>query len=270
MSTSQTSIGESVAAHLPKLRRYARALTGDQTRGDTFVAALLETLIAEPSALDPGRDPRVALYAAFQRLWSASDTDAGAPEDHGGDDPEAVTRERLSRLTPRSRQALLLIEVEGFDQSETAQILDVSEQEVETLTRSALTNLREQTRARVLIIEDEPIIAMDIEALVAEAGHEVTAVVDTRDAAVEAAERMPPDLVLADIALADGSNGVEAAHDILAEMPTAVIFITAYPERLLTGARPEPTFLISKPFRPETLHAAMSQALFFRETAEVA
>ena len=270
MVSADMSVSDAVATHLPKLRRYARALTGDQTRGDTYVAALLETLIAEPGALDPGRDPRVALYAAFQRLLNASDPDAGAPEENSGADREAVARERLNRLTPRSRQALLLIEVEGFDQGETARILGVSEQEVETLSREALDNLRKQTRARVLIIEDEPIIAMDIEALVAEAGHEVTAVVDTHDAAVAAAERTPPDLVLADIALADGSNGVEAAHDILSGMPTAVIFITAYPERLLTGARPEPTFLISKPFRPETLHAAMSQALFFRETAETA
>jgi hypothetical protein len=42
-----------------------------------------------------------------------------------------------------------------------------------------------------------------------------------------------------------------------------VIFITAFPERLLTGERPEPTFLITKPFQPETVKAAIGQALFF-------
>ena len=42
-----------------------------------------------------------------------------------------------------------------------------------------------------------------------------------------------------------------------------VIFITAYPERLLTGAKPEPTFLIRKPYRPDEVKAVISQALFF-------
>jgi hypothetical protein len=46
-----------------------------------------------------------------------------------------------------------------------------------------------------------------------------------------------------------------------------VIFITAYPERLLTGERPEPTFLITKPFQPEIVKAVISQALFFDANA---
>jgi hypothetical protein len=48
-----------------------------------------------------------------------------------------------------------------------------------------------------------------------------------------------------------------------------VIFITAYPERLLTGERPEPTFLVTKPFRPEVVKAIISQALFFDRRAGV-
>ena len=42
-----------------------------------------------------------------------------------------------------------------------------------------------------------------------------------------------------------------------------VIFVTAFPERLLTGTKPEPTFLVRKPFNPEALKAVISQALFF-------
>jgi hypothetical protein len=51
--------------------------------------------------------------------------------------------------------------------------------------------------------------------------------------------------------------------DILQRYDVPVIFITAFPERLLTGERPEPTFLITKPFQPETVKAAIGQALFF-------
>jgi CheY-like chemotaxis protein len=115
----------------------------------------------------------------------------------------------------------------------------------------------------VLIIEDEPIIAMDIETIVRDLGHNVTGVAVTRDEAVAQARQSPPGLVLADIQLADDSSGIDAVKDILAEFSVPVIFITAFPERLLTGTRPEPTFLITKPFQRSTVKAAIAQALFF-------
>ena len=115
----------------------------------------------------------------------------------------------------------------------------------------------------MLIIEDEPVIATDIEALVRELGHRVLDVAATRTEAVDAVARATPGLVLADIQLADGSSGIDAVKDILGRYDVPVIFITAFPERLLTGERPEPTFLITKPFQPETVKAAIGQALFF-------
>ena len=69
--------------------------------------------------------------------------------------------------------------------------------------------------------------------------------------------------MLADIQLADDCSGIDAVKDILAQFDVPVIFITAFPERLLTGERPEPTFLITKPFQPATVKAAIGQALFF-------
>ena len=61
-------------------------------------------------------------------------------------------------------------------------------------------------------------------------------------------------------------SGIDAVKDILSEFSVPVIFITAFPERLLTGERPEPTFLITKPFQRSTVKAAIAQALFFDET----
>ena len=52
-----------------------------------------------------------------------------------------------------------------------------------------------------------------------------------------------------------------------ASFEVPVIFITAYPERFLTGERPEPAFLIAKPFQPSTVSAVLSQALFFERNA---
>ena len=76
--------------------------------------------------------------------------------------------------------------------------------------------------------------------------------------------------MLADIQLADGSSGIDAVKDILEQISVPVIFITAFPERLLTGERPEPTFLITKPFQPNAIRAAISQALFFSTEAQPA
>jgi DNA-binding LytR/AlgR family response regulator len=70
-------------------------------------------------------------------------------------------------------------------------------------------------------------------------------------------------MILADIQLADGSSGIDAVNEILGVLDVPVVFITAYPERLLTGERPEPAFLITKPFKPEMVKAVISQALFF-------
>ena len=135
--------------------------------------------------------------------------------------------------------------------------------DVEALVEEALAEIEAQTRAKVLIIEDEPIIAMDIETIVRDLGHDVTAIAVTREDAVREAMAERPGLVLADIQLADDSSGIDAVKDILSEISVPVIFITAFPERLLTGERPEPTFLITKPFQRSTVKAAISQALFF-------
>ncbi|MEM6438963.1 MAG: response regulator [Pseudomonadota bacterium] len=261
-------IADAIAPSLPLLRRYARALAGTQKAGDAYVAATLEAVIADRSVIDMGLSPRVGLYKAFQRVFeSASFGDEVAPAPSKGD--ELAAAERLASLTPSSRRALLLTAVEGFDADEAAAILDVSVDEAASLVDQAVSDLRDQTRARILIIEDEPIIAMDIESVATDLGHEVVQIADTRSAAVAAAREHGPDLVLADIQLADGSSGIDAVRDILGEMEAPVIFITAYPERLLTGLRPEPTFLIAKPFLAETLQATISQALFFRKTAHL-
>jgi len=167
------------------------------------------------------------------------------------------------RIAPRSRQAFLLTALEGFTPSEAAQILDTDFPDVERLIGQAQTEIDAELATDVLIIEDEPVIAADIEALVTELGHAVVDIAATRTEAVDAVARKAPGLVLADIQLADGSSGIDAVKDILGRYDVPVIFITAFPERLLTGERPEPTFLITKPFQPETVKAAIGQALFF-------
>lgn len=261
------SLGQQLAPHLPFLRRYGRALTGSQEHGDRYVRATLEAIVAAPEEFPRDVDPRLGLYRTFQAIWQSANTDEGdTPAGGEVSSQEAIARARLARMTPLSRQALLLTAMEGFTTEDAAYLIDVENDEVEKLVAEALGEIEKQTRSRVLIIEDEPIIAMDIETIVRDLGHDVTGVAVTRDEAVAAAMADRPGLVLADIQLADDSSGIDAVKDILAEFQVPVIFITAFPERLLTGERPEPTFLITKPFQRSTVKAAISQALFFDQS----
>ncbi|MES2097792.1 MAG: response regulator [Pseudomonadota bacterium] len=261
------SLGQQLAPHLPFLRRYARALTGSQEHGDRYVRATLEAIVAAPDEFPRDVEPRMGLYRTFQVIWGSTNTeDDPAVSVDTTEGQEAIARARLARMTPLSRQALLLTAMEGFTTEDAAYLIEVEPDEVDALVAEALSEIDKQTRSRVLIIEDEPIIAMDIETIVRDLGHDVTGVAVTRDEAVALAMADRPGLVLADIQLADDSSGIDAVKDILAEFKVPVIFITAFPERLLTGERPEPTFLITKPFQRSTVKAAISQALFFDES----
>ena len=254
-----------LAPHLPYVRRYARALTGDQATGDNYVRVALEALAAGERQLSSEMTPRVALYHVFHAIWSST---GARLEDSSGMDSRDDAAGRLMRIAPRSRQAFLLTALEGFTPSEAAQILGADAHDVERLIGAAQAEIDAELATDVLIIEDEAIISADIESLVRELGHTVTATATTHDEAVDAVARHRPGLVLADIQLADGSSGIDAVKDILKRFDVPVIFITAFPERLLTGERPEPTFLITKPFQPETVKAAISQALFFHPSRQ--
>jgi CheY-like chemotaxis protein len=256
-----------LAPHLPYVRRYGRALTGDQAAGDAYVRLALEALAAGTVALPAAMTARVALYHVFHLIWRSTGAQAGP---RAVAEPAGDPARRLMRIAPRSRQAFLLTALEGFTPSEAAQILDTDFTEVEDLIAAAQGEIDAELATDVLIIEDEPVIAADIEALVRELGHGVLDIAATRGEAVAAIERGRPGLVLADIQLADGSSGIDAVRDILGAFNVPVIFITAFPERLLTGERPEPTFLITKPFQPETVKAAIGQALFFHPTRPAA
>jgi DNA-directed RNA polymerase specialized sigma24 family protein/CheY-like chemotaxis protein len=259
------SVVANTAPHVPYLRRFARALTGGQQSGDAYVVSVLEELVADPGSFDIENKPRIELFKAFCRTWNS----IGVNLEREEPDPDVLDNatRRLESITPLARQAFLLMAVEEFTVSEIAEILGKSEMEVGKLLDQAGREIAEQVATNVLIIEDEPLIAMDIEALVKSLGHDVDGVARTHDEAIRAVGKKKPGLILADIQLADGSSGLDAVNEMLASFSAPVIFITAYPERLLTGERPEPAFLITKPFQPDTVKAVISQALFFDRRA---
>jgi CheY-like chemotaxis protein len=255
---------KTVAQYLPFLRRYARALTGNQSSGDAYVAATLESLIAEPSVVDDAAGPRVALYRLFTKIWNSISLN-GTTASGGSTLPG---EEKLARITPLPRQGFLLVALEGFSESEAAHILDVDVARLRGLIEESGRELAAEIATDVLIIEDETFIAMELEGLVESLGHRVLGVARTHAEAIALSKKKKPGLILADIQLADNSSGLDAVNELLRSFEVPVIFITAYPERFLTGERPEPAFLIAKPFQPSTVSAIASQALFFERSAK--
>ena len=253
------NISREIAPHLPYLRRFARSLCGSQKSGDAYVVATLEALIDDTASFPSGLAPKVGLYQLFMTSW-------GSIPLNTADDPEedlSAAQHNISQLTPRSRQAFLLRTVEGFTPDEVATILSITPAEVEGLIAEAGREIAQRVATDVLIIEDEGLIAQDIQFICEDLGHRVIGVARTHGEALELAKTRRPGLILADIQLADGTSGLNAVNDLLAQADSPVIFITAFPERLLTGERPEPAFLISKPYRVEMVKATISQALFF-------
>jgi DNA-directed RNA polymerase specialized sigma24 family protein len=247
---------------LPFLRRYARSLTGSQQNGDAIVAHVLEQLVADPTQFPRDIDPRIALYRAFTRLWNSADGTCDSSDGNIVPFKTLVDR-RIEMLTPVSRQAFLLVAVEGFTPAEAATILGKSEAALARDLETASTEIAKQVATSVLIIEDETLIALDLEDIARSLGHDIIAIAGTKTQALGAFSQHRPGLILADVQLADGSSGIEAVREILGGMEVPVIFVTAYPEAVLTGLKSEPTFVIPKPFEPNTLRIIISQALFF-------
>ena len=254
---------KAVAQYLPFLRRYARALTGSQASGDAYVAATLEALIADPSVIKEDSASRVALYRLFTKIWNSISLN-GTP---GAAETKLPGEQKLANITPLPRQAFLLVALEGFTEGDAARILDVDVATLRGLIEESGRELAAEIATDVLIIEDDSFIAMELEGLVEGLGHRVLGVARTHAEAIALTKKKAPGLILADIQLADNSSGLDAVNELLGSYEVPVIFITAYPERFLTGERPEPAFLIAKPFQPSTVSAIASQALFFERSA---
>ena len=252
------SVSHDIVRLLPYLRRYARALTGSQSTGDEYVRLCLEAILAEPARIKSAADLRVELFAVFHDAWDI--VDSAIPEAEGGPEETGINRQ-LAALPSIERQVLLLIALERFSTAETARILDLEEADVIRKLDLARQELRRQATTKVLIIEDEPVIAMDVAGIVESLGHEVIGVAGRQAEAVELARKHQPGLVLADVQLQDGDSGIVTVQEIMQSMDAPVIFVTGFPERLLTGDRVEPAFIVTKPFKPEALVSVIGQAL---------
>ena len=256
--TKTKTMSEAITRTLPFLRRYARAVTGSQQEGDEWVRLCAEVVMQQPALVSKMEDTKLGVFALFHRLqqpFGALD----APGERGS--VSGRLKESLTEMAPLQRRMLLLTVLEGFTVADAAHIVDVDIDTAERSLQEARRELQRVASVRILVIEDEAVIALDVADIVRNAGHEVVGIAATEKAAVELARQHSPHLVLADIQLRGADSGISAVKQIMQAMTVPVIFVTGYPERLLTGKQVEPAFVISKPFDPDLLRAAIAQAL---------
>ena len=260
-----------IRQQLPYLRRFARALHGRQAAADRLVAQAIDALGAELTAAE-GAEPvsgPPARWLLFRALVDAHAGNPGSARDSVTLSDERILASRIRALPADAATALLLSTLEGFERDALAFIMRLAPEVAADRLRAAQAALEAQAPTDILVIEDEPVIAMDIVGIVRQAGHRVLGIAATRDQAVVMAEARPPGLILADIKLADDSSGIGAVDDILALLAEQrpggaripVIFITAFPERLFSDERLEPSLLITKPFSDHLLRVAIAQAM---------
>ncbi len=236
---------DTIEMELPYLRRYARAVLGDADGGDQAVERMLEGLLT-------GRPEQVTRVSLFQQV----DEIIRTPLPTNGHPAQG------RQPSPASRRAFLLTAMENLSEADAAAILGIGRAELADLLAHARQDLAGLKACRIVIIEDEPLIVGSLSQIAESLGHSVVGVAVTRTQAVSTVLEKKPDLVLVDIQLSDGSRGTDAVSDIRARFSVPAIFITAFPEQMLAGKSGEPTFLISKPFRPRHVKAVISQALF--------
>lgn len=257
--------GHDLESLFPRMRRYTRALSGDVLFGQVLCQRAL-ALATEACAKETQCSPLLVLYSSVSKLWR----ELGDLQAEYKADKPLSERKRIARMSPRAREAFLLLAMEGLSAQDAASVLNVSECEVSRLMDQAIGETGLGDSASVLIVEDEFFIAKDIEKVVLELGHKVVGRVRTRAAAHDFLKSVTPDLILADIQLADGSSGIDTVNDALGKFGgVPVIFITAFPGQLLSENRPEPTFLVSKPYKRTELKAAITQCLYFGAQSQI-
>lgn len=252
---------EEIEEQLPYLRRYARAMSGDRDLGDKIAEQALVQFLNDSISLEDDTDLRVYLFRALQDAR----VELGYSLEDNPANPALIEANRhLSHLTPGSRDAFLLSAFERFDTAEIATIMRSTPDVIDGLIAVAREDLSNMISGRILVIEDELAVAADISDIVTDMGHSVIGNASTSEDALQIAKDVEPDLILSDIQLANDGSGIKAVGDILRSYPmTPVVYITGFPERLLTGKGPEPAFLVTKPYSPDQVRSAVSQALFF-------
>ncbi len=247
--------------NLPSLRRFARVLVGNTKWADTAIEQMLELSTTRPWYWEDAEPSKTNLYRAFLRYWNDPLRTRVASSRAGASLEKVNTTEITGREISIPRQAFLLVSLEKFSSSEVCIILDLREDQLEVSLQQAREQMRCGYSANILIIEDELLIALDLELIATELGHNVVGLARTHEEALAIASGTDLDLILADLNLADGSSGVRASEELMKSKSLPVIYISGISENFVTGRASEAEFFLSKPFQRENARALIGHAL---------
>ncbi len=238
------------------VRQFARAVTSDQFLGDEIAAAALSNFDYASLEGLSDRERQVAVFRAFYDAWRSAPTESGAAFSN-----RSVLAARPFTAEP-PRQLVLLVDVIGIDSSKAAALLDIDSDEAKRmLAEERKLIAATQVSGTALVVEDEPVIALEVAATLEMIGLDVVATARNAEDAVRLAHQHKPDVVMADYDLGAGRTGLDAVRDITSELPVIAIFLTAYPDDVLSGSDYDPTFILTKPFEERALRAAIVHGL---------
>ncbi len=140
------------------------------------MAATLEALVKEPELLEAPDLHRVTLFRLFSTIWNSLSVNETAELLTN----DAAAERNLSQITSKTTSGVLLVSVEGFSEDYAARILDVDAPTLRQLLEESGRELAAQIATDVLIIEDEALIALDLQTLVENLGHMVIGVARTQ------------------------------------------------------------------------------------------
>jgi DNA-directed RNA polymerase specialized sigma24 family protein len=255
-----TDRADAILAFTPTLRRHARLLTGSQAIGDEYVRICLEAVLEDRQSLDQP-DLEKTLFRILYSIWDRINADFSALAPNGSGDAGRRLEQGLLELAPVDRRALLLVTLEGYRIEDAADILGLSTAETMACVNRGRERLGRWSSVRTLIIEDQSAFAMELQAILEDMGHSVMGVAGHVEEALDRVRTGDPGLVLADIELADNDSGIDAARRILKSTSVPLIFVTGYPDRLLTGEETEPAFVVPKPVDGEALKVTIAHVL---------
>ncbi len=239
-------------AELRNLRRYAYCTLGNRNLSDMAVEAALNSLASDVAFVNGRAVSRLDLYRKVNEAASSTAGNVSAAAPSG-------LFANFQRLPRRVRQVAALRAIVGLPYGDISSIMDMSEKAVRRSYCEALLSMRDKPAA-VLIIEDEVFIALDLQQIVRNLGLSVAGIAKNRAEALRMAELARPKLILADYKLR-GDTGVDVVKAIRAQMTANVIYITSHPAAVTATRDREDDLVISKPFNPRAIAAAVQTSL---------
>ncbi|WP_084418525.1 response regulator [Henriciella litoralis] len=231
---------------LPDLRRFSRALTGTQEAGDALVSEAVRLLSNRSQELVEHFCSRPRLFGLVSSILDSRTFLAFNPE----------------RADSPGRRAVLMQDVFGFTEEDARSALQLASDNYRMLLQAARLPASGLEPARIVILEDQFLIAADEEILLKSHGHDVVGVCATAEEALEIVKSESPDIVICDIDLGAGNpTGLDFAKSVPPEARCAFVFVTGHPATLCQGHPGEPAYLVSKPYDPAVLATIVYQAL---------